>query len=138
MNIMWLSNYSMLAFTLALKLNSRSYSSSKRPPIGHYVMIFISTRISVWLHNLRAFLLTWSKWHCWVLHRLQEQTNAIERTNLPHKLITFSKKSILNAKRSISLWTWWNTSRKKRRRKVRAIQTFLKEYQKQPVRQWCI
>ena len=83
---------------------------------------------SAWLHNLCAFLLMWSKWHCWVLHRLQEQTNTVERINLPLKLITLSKESALNAKQSISLRMWWNTLTKKWRRKVRAIQMFMKEY----------
>ena len=108
----WL-RYSVFAFTLALKLNSRSRLSSNRPQIGHYIMIFISTHNSVRLRSLCAFILTWTKWHRWVLHRLQAQTNTIERPNLPYKLITLFKESTLNAKWSISLWTWWNTSRKK-------------------------
>ena len=49
---------------LSLKVNSRSCSSSKRLLIGHYIMVFIITCNSAWLHNLRAFLLMWSKWHC--------------------------------------------------------------------------
>ena len=126
--------YSMFAFTFALKLNLRSRLCSNRPPISHYIMVFVSTRNNARLCNLRAFLLTWTKWHHWVPQRLQEQKNDVERVNLPLKINTLSKESALIAKRSISLWTWCNTSRKKQR-KVRAIQTSLKEYQKQPVRQ---
>ena len=102
---------SMSVFTLALKLNSRSRLSLNKETANW--SLHNNFRNSMWLHNLCAFLLTWTKWHCWVLHRLQEQTNTVERTNLPHKLITLFKKSALNAKRSISLWTWWNTLRKK-------------------------
>ena len=55
----------MFAFTLAMKLNSKSSLSSKRPLIGDYTMNFVSTRNSAQLHNLRAFLflLTSMKWH---------------------------------------------------------------------------
>ena len=42
-------------FTLALKLNSRRHLSSKRPPISHYIMVFVSTHKSTRLYNLLAF-----------------------------------------------------------------------------------
>ena len=51
----------MFTFTLALKPHSRSCLSSKKTPIGHYVMIFVSTHNSMRLCNLRAFLLTSTK-----------------------------------------------------------------------------
>ena len=42
--------------------------------------------------NLRTFLLTWMKWHCQVLQRFQEQTNALKRANPP---LILSKDSAL-------------------------------------------
>ena len=130
----FISYYSIFAYTFALKRNSRSRLSSKRPPISHYIIIFVSMRNSTRLHNLRTFLLAWTKWHHWVPQWLQKQANIVERMNLPLKINTLCTESDLVAKWTISLWTWWNTLRK-RWRKVRTIQTSLKEYQKQPVRQ---
>ena len=45
----------MFMFTLALKMNSRTHLSSKRPPINHYIMVFVSTHNSTRLCNLHAF-----------------------------------------------------------------------------------
>ena len=44
----------------------------------------------------RAFLLTWTEWCHWVLQWFPEQTNVIERTNLPLKRSTLLREGALN------------------------------------------